>query len=110
MENKFSERNAKARATNSAVPRDPRHKDVADASIFRQGKVQTTFDTIAARTIVDVSAHYGVSQAEIIRTAVRLYTWASKQVRSGRDVGALDQTTGKFVAIDVPYPIPTNGT
>jgi len=69
-------------------------------------KIQTKFDIQTRGDIEQLSNFFGVSGAEIVRTAFRVYNWARLQVARGYDVGAFDRQEGRFVAYDVPYATP----
>mgnify|MGYP001566215127 CR=1 FL=1 len=68
-----------------------------------QPKVQTKFTKPERDMIERTSKYHGVSNAEVVRGAFRVFWWACRQVRAGFDVGAYDRSTGRFIAVDIPY-------
>ncbi len=89
-------RGAKNGATDSKGPDPHVPGDV-------EKKIQVTFDSVSGKTVDQKSRYFQVSKAEVIRSAWRVYVWSCQQVRAGYDVGAYDRSTGRFVAVDIPY-------
>lgn len=68
-------------------------------------RVQVPLNHLESEVVRRASQYYGVTHAEILKAAYRVYWWACEQVSLGYDVGAYDRKTNRFVAVDIPYAL-----
>jgi hypothetical protein len=85
-----------------AVPPD-------DTTTLGPLKLQVTVDAQTHRDIMEMCDYFRVRPPEIVRTALRMFNWARREIAKGRDIGAEDDSH-QFRVIDVPYTTPALGS